>query len=148
MKTATLTSAGGVIIDDAGRVVLTSRRSFKGVLQFGLPKGLIEEGEDPAQAALREANEETGLEVEIVQPLPTIEYWYVQPARDEIPPRRVHKVVHFFLMRPVGGDPTSHDSETEEVLILEPDNALMQASYGSEKTVIAAAIAVRSAEPS
>lgn len=145
MKTANLTSAGGVIVDDTGKVVLTSRRSFKGVLQFGLPKGLIEDGEDPAQAALRETKEETGLEVEILQPLPTIEYWYVQPAQDESPSRRVHKFVHFFLMRPVGGDPTLHDSETEEVLMLEPENALLQASYGSEKTVIAAAIVLRSA---
>lgn len=145
MQTVTLTSAGGVIVDDAGKIVLTSRRSFKGILQLGLPKGLIEANEEPAQAALREAKEETGLEVEILQPLPTIEYWYVQPAQGETSARRVHKFVHYFLMRPVGGDPRLHDAETEDVLILDPDDALIRASYGSEKTVISAAMALRSA---
>ena len=44
---ATVISAGGVIVDDQGRVVLTGRRSFKGRLQWGLPKGLVEPGEEP-----------------------------------------------------------------------------------------------------
>jgi 8-oxo-dGTP pyrophosphatase MutT (NUDIX family) len=103
VKVHTAVSAGGVIVDDQGRVVLTGRRSFKGRLQWGLPKGLLEPGEEPAAAAAREAREETGLEVEVLAPITTIDYWYVQPAFGEDPPRRVHKFVHFFLMRPVGG---------------------------------------------
>lgn len=146
MKTVTLKSAGGVIVDDSGKVVLTSRRSFKGILQFGLPKGLIEEGEDPAQAALREVKEETGLEVEVIGTLPTIEYWYVQPAREDEPARRIHKFVNYFLMRSTGGDPMLHDSETEEVLILDPPRAIAQTSFASERTVISAAVELRSAE--
>lgn len=48
------------IIDDAGRIVLQQREDFA---VWGLPGGEIEPGETAAQAAVREAHEETGLEV-------------------------------------------------------------------------------------
>jgi predicted NUDIX family NTP pyrophosphohydrolase len=40
---------------------------------FGIPKGLIDEGEDPEAAALRETLEETGLRVEIQESLGTVQ---------------------------------------------------------------------------
>lgn len=140
VKVHTAVSAGGVIVDDQGRVVLTGRRSFKGRLQWGLPKGLVEQGEDPQAAAAREAREETGLEVAVIEPVATIDYWYVQPAFGEDPPRRVHKFVHFFLMRAVGGDTDDHDRETEIVELLLPDDALARVSFAAERDVIRAAV--------
>ncbi|MFN2525938.1 MAG: NUDIX hydrolase [Actinomycetota bacterium] len=138
MKTRTAVSAGGVIVDGS-RIALTARRSFKGELQWGLPKGLVERGEEVEAAALREAREETGLEVETLQPLTTIDYWYVQPARGQSPAERVHKFVHYFLMRRTGGDPSEHDFETEEVALLEESDALARVSFKSEKEVVRAA---------
>jgi len=129
-------SAGGVIVDGAGRVVLTGRRSFAGALQWGLPKGLVEPGEAIPDAACREAHEETGFTVEIVSPLPTIDYWYVDPAGT-----RIHKFVHYFVMHPTGGDPADHDDETEEVVALAPNEVLRRASFRSERKVIEAALA-------
>jgi 8-oxo-dGTP pyrophosphatase MutT (NUDIX family) len=140
MKTATAVSAGGVILDNQGRVVLTARRSFKGKLQWGLPKGIVEAGEDRAETAAREAHEETGLEVEVLQPLTTIDYWFVQPGREGSPPTRIHKFVHFYLMKPVGGDPAKHNRETEEVAFLDPEEAISRASFATEKEVIRAAV--------
>jgi ADP-ribose pyrophosphatase YjhB (NUDIX family) len=125
-----------VILDDQGRVVLTARRVFGGDLQWGLPKGLVEPGENVADAARREATEETGLEVEILRPLPTIDYWYVDRAQGE----RIHKFVHYFLMRAVGGDPARHDFETEQVEALPAAEALARASFRSEREVILAAL--------
>lgn len=146
MKTVTQTSAGGVVVDDEGRIVLTGRRSFKGELQWGLPKGLVEKGETPEIAAAREANEETGLEVEMVSPLEKIDYWYVQPPRgDHKEPTRVHKFVHFFLMRATGGDPEDHDLETEEVVFLAPAEAIKKASFSGEKKILKRAAASLSA---
>lgn len=136
MRTQTAVSAGGAIVDQHFRVVLTSRLSFAGTLQWGLPKGLVEPGEAVERAACREATEETGLEVEIVSPLRTIDYWYVD-SRAGV---RIHKFVHYFLMRATGGDPSAHDAETEEVAALDLDRALALASFRSEKAVIQAAV--------
>ncbi len=147
MRTSTAVSAGGVIVDD-DRIALTARRSFKGEIQWGLPKGLVEQGEAIEAAALREAREETGLEVETLQPLTTIDYWYVQPARGKNPPERVHKFVHYFLMRRTGGDPTQHDAETEEVQLLEQQQAIERVSFKSERDVIAEAFRVLSEQTS
>lgn len=140
MKTVTQTSAGGVILNADGKVVLTARKSFKGETQWGLPKGLVEKGEEPAAAAVREATEETGLDVELIGPIDVIDYWFVQPLSDEGPPRRVHKYVHFFVMRAVGGDPSKHDTETEEVAILDPKEALARATFAGEKQIIQSVI--------
>ena len=137
MHTETVVSAGGVILDEEGRIVLTARRTFGGELHWGLPKGQVEPGEAVSDAARREAMEETGLEVEIVSPLPTIDYWYV----DKIRSARVHKFVHYFLMRATGGDPAAHDFETEEVAVLDPSVAVDRASFKSEREVIRAAVA-------
>lgn len=41
---------------------------------FGIPKGLLEPGEDPREAALRETKEETGLDVRLVADLDTCRY--------------------------------------------------------------------------
>jgi 8-oxo-dGTP pyrophosphatase MutT (NUDIX family) len=74
-----------------------------------LPKGTPDRDERIEQTATREVREETGLDVRIVRPLGTIEYWFALPRQ------RVHKTVHFFLMEPLGGDVSRHDHEYEEV---------------------------------
>jgi 8-oxo-dGTP pyrophosphatase MutT (NUDIX family) len=136
MRTETVVSAGGVILSEDGRVVLTARRTFGGDVSWGLPKGQVEPGEAVQDAARREAMEETGLEVEIVAPLPTIDYWYIDKTRSA----RVHKFVHYFLMRATGGDPAAHDVETEEVAVLDPSDAVDRASFKSERELIRAAV--------
>lgn len=51
------------VIVDAGRVLLVRRRVKEGSLSWQFPSGEVEEGESPADAAIREAREETGLTV-------------------------------------------------------------------------------------
>ena len=67
---------------------------------FALPGGFVDEGEWVADAAVREAKEETGLDVELVE----LFHVYSDPARD----RRKHTVSTVFIGRatgtPVGGD--------------------------------------------
>jgi 8-oxo-dGTP pyrophosphatase MutT (NUDIX family) len=77
-----------VIIIDAGRIVLLERHR-QGRHYFVFPGGGIDPGETPEQAAIREAHEETGLEV-VLERLAAQTTFHGSPQ-------------YFFLARPVGG---------------------------------------------
>lgn len=65
----TYQSAGGVVVDSRGHVLLIER-TINGVHEVRLPKGHIDSGETPEDAARREVCEETGYcDVEIVRDL-------------------------------------------------------------------------------
>jgi len=80
--------------------------------RWQLPKGLIDAGETPEIAALREVREEAGIETELLAPVEKIEYWYVGEDRGERV--RFHKSVHFFLLAYRSGVVENHDAEVAE----------------------------------
>lgn len=128
-------SAGGVLVDDRSdvrQVVLISRRSATGELQWTLPKGGLEEGEDLAAAALREVREETGFAGKIVDALGVIDYWFVWRP-DEV---RYHKFVHYFLMRVVGTAPSPRDDEAEDVEWFTFDDAIRRLTHPNERALL------------
>ena len=104
-----------------------------------LPKGHVEAGETLLDAALREANEESGLEVEADEALGQVSYLYSWRDRPAEQPIRIFKRVHFFLMHCVGGDPSAHDCEVDEVVWVSLEEALSRASHKSERDLIAKA---------
>src|SRR3990172_12125905 len=105
METRKETSAGGVVyrrVDSSVQIALAARRTRRGELAWGLPKGAVEPDETPEVAAVREVLEETGLEAEIEADLGTIRYFYVWEGV------RVRKQARLFLMRAIGGDIANH----------------------------------------
>jgi 8-oxo-dGTP pyrophosphatase MutT (NUDIX family) len=132
-------SAGGVVYRRWGRgaqVVLIATEGKDGV-RWGLPKGLIRKSETPAEAAVREVREETGLRVEIQAKLPSIEYWfYWRRGGANV---RHHKQVDFFLMRSLGGSLADHDHEVIEARWFGSKDAMEALRFKSEKDVLKAA---------
>ena len=123
-KVRTTTAAGGVVTRGAGddlEVVLTGRTS-DGTWVF--PKGTPDAGVSIEETALREVREETGLDVSIVAPIG----------------ERVHKFVHFFLMRPEGGDVSRHDHEYDDVRWVPADDARRMLSYETYREMLDRAI--------
>jgi len=128
-------AAGGVVIsmvDGTLRLVLI-RTERNLVSRWSLPKGHFHDGESSEEAAVREVREETGLDVEILAPLQTIDYWFTEKKY------KYHKYVHFYLMRRLGGSLADHDDEVIEARWHAWDDAIAVMAYETEREMIASA---------
>jgi 8-oxo-dGTP pyrophosphatase MutT (NUDIX family) len=103
-----LSTAAGVVLDADGRVLL-GRRSDTG--NWGLPGGIIDPGEEPADAAVREIYEETGV-IAIPEALVAVSVSGVvtYPNGDVVQYLEV-----LFRCRAAGGTARVNDSESVEV---------------------------------
>jgi len=127
-------SAGGVVFrGDKGRVEVVIV-SVGGQNRWQLPKGLVDQAENPEIAAVREAREEGGVSSEVVQPIETIEYWYA--GLDKGIRVRFHKRVHFYLLRYVSGDTKDHDWEVNEARWVPIEDATSQLAFDNERRVM------------
>jgi 8-oxo-dGTP pyrophosphatase MutT (NUDIX family) len=129
-------SAGGVVVRGEQVVVIVpSRRAADGSSVLALPKGHVDPGETPVQAATREVREETGIVAEPVHELGESRYWYRRDGRT------IGKAVVFFLFDYVEGDTADHDDEVEEVRWLGLDEAHTALSHAAEREMVELAIA-------
>jgi 8-oxo-dGTP diphosphatase len=105
-----------IVINPAGKILL-QRRSDNG--QWGLLSGVMEPGEEPADAVIREVREESGLDVipERVSGVYSGEDYHVRyPNGDE-----AIYVDIAFVCRPVAGEPHIGDDESLEIRYFAPD---------------------------
>jgi 8-oxo-dGTP pyrophosphatase MutT (NUDIX family) len=132
-KITNLVSSGGVVYRRGQTGSLEV--ALCGRLQSGtwsLPKGTPEEGETIQQTALREVQEETGLEVSIEAELGHIEYQFSRSQGTE----RFHKRVYFYLMPTHGGSMDLHDPEFDVVKWVPMDEAPRTLTHMNEAQVI------------
>ena len=108
-----LPGAGAVVRDEQGRILLL-RRSDNG--QWSLPAGMIEPGEQPADAVVREVFEETGVRVEIERLAGVGSHDSVYPNGDHC-----QYLVAWFRCRPVGGEARPDGEESLDVGWFAPD---------------------------
>ena len=108
---------GGIVRDDAGRILLQHRRD-NGL--WDLPGGAVDPGEEPAQALVREVFEETGLHVVPEAIVGVVGgrdgFRHTYPNGDE-----VESTIVLFSCRVVGGTLAAQDDESVALRFFEPD---------------------------
>ena len=102
--------------------------------RWQLPKGIIDKGETPEVAAVREVREEAGISAKIDQLVEKVEYWYQASYSGERV--RYHKFVHFFLMHYESGDTADHDHEVNEARWFPAQSASDTLAFKSEKKIV------------
>jgi 8-oxo-dGTP pyrophosphatase MutT (NUDIX family) len=133
LRTVHETSAGGLVIDgidgpkESQVAALIGRIDRRGRMLWSLPKGHIELGETAEQTAIREVAEETGIQGSVLAALGSIDYWFVTEGR------RVHKTVHHYLMRFLGGELSDEDVEVSEVAWVPLKELPSRLAYADER---------------
>lgn len=113
-----------VVPSEEGQILLIRRASGPYEGQWALPGGFVEVGETLEDAAVREAGEETGLEVEIVHLVGV----YSDPDRDP----RGHNVSCAYLARAQSGEPSAA-SDAAEASFLDPST--VELAFDHEKII-------------
>ena len=124
-------SAGGLVVDKSGELgLLIGRIDKRGRMLWSLPKGHIEAGESPEEAALREVCEETGIKSDITRSLGVIDFWFMAEGK------RIHKTVHHFLFAEKSGKLQPQLSEVDEVKWFPLDEIAKTLAYPDERKLI------------
>ena len=122
-------SCGGVVLEN-NKVLLVQVKSMKGRKIWTFPKGHIEQGETPRQAALREVLEETGYKASIIKPLLKVRYAFTLKGR------YVRKVVQWYLMKKLGRIGKHDPSEILAINWVSVNKAKEMVEYPSDKRLL------------
>lgn len=129
-------AAGGVVTRvRAGRreVLVLHKRSPS---EWRLPKGRVEPGEKPEEAAVREVTEETGLACEVVAELGETDH----PFPDRRTGRTLWKRTTFYLMREMGGPVKERDGVFDVVTWLPAEEAVARLTFETERRMVRKAL--------
>lgn len=128
-------ASGGIAIDKE-RVLIVKNRpdpARGGDGYWGFPKGHLEEGENPLQAALREVQEETGFVVQVAESLIPISETKYTYSWENV---KVSKTVWYYKMSIVKAFSQEPDNEVEEVAIEHFESAYNMLSFEKDKKLL------------
>jgi ADP-ribose pyrophosphatase YjhB (NUDIX family) len=131
-----LPGVSAVVVNDKSDLLL-ARRADNGL--WAVVSGILEPGEDPGPAALREVKEETGVEAELVR-ITSVD---VTPPITYSNGDRCQYIDVCFLARYASGDPHPADGENTEVAWFRPDE-LPEDLTATSRYRISAALSGRS----
>lgn len=135
MKPATirhLHSSGGVVYRRSGGTFEVALIATKNGTLWTLPKGLIDKGENPAETAVREIVEETGLVGTVLESLGERSYWFYLKD-DNV---KCRKTVSYFLLEYAGGDIEKYGWEVDEARWFPIDEAVRTVFYRSDREIL------------
>lgn len=122
-------SAGGVILNKDGKVLVVSQHSTS----WSLPKGKLEEGENLREAAAREIREETGItKLKFIKKLGTYQRYKI--ARDGGEDTSEFKTITMFLYTTPEENPKPEDPDNPEAKWLEPDEISRLLTHPKDKS--------------
>jgi mutator protein MutT len=128
-------SAGGAVVHNNQVIVIVPvKRDASRRRVLGLPKGHLDGGETPEEAAKREVAEETGVTAELIEKLGEVQYNYERRGR-----RRAKRVV-FYLFEYRSGSLDDHDQEIEEARWMPLEEAAEALTYPGEREIVRRAL--------
>jgi len=135
-----VTSAGGVVYrasPDGPLILMIADRQGR----WSFPKGMVDSGEEPPQAARREVREETGVDGEVLSLLGETHYFFRQSGQ------LVSKKVYFYLIRAVSRAITPQLSEVADARWFPAEEALRRSAFPANTELLRMAIQAIEAEP-
>ncbi|CRX37549.1 protein-tyrosine phosphatase family protein [Estrella lausannensis] len=127
------TSAGVIIMEPDGRVWIYEPKNHFGGYNHTYPKGRIEKGLSMQQTAIKEALEESGLQVEI-------EGFLMDQVKSTTKTR-------YYIARRVGGDPSQAHWEADNVKLVPAKDLKTYVNVGYDQTIADKIVAYQSTNP-
>jgi len=113
-------SAGGVVFNKKGEVLIREPRNHFGGAHWTWPKGTVDPGETAEEAAVREVEEETGYKAKILTKLASL--------------KGTTSITTYYLMQVIGRS-GRHDRETEQIKWVHPADAIDFLERSKSRTV-------------
>jgi diadenosine hexaphosphate hydrolase (ATP-forming) len=122
---AEVPGAGGVVFDPLGRVLIL--RHYRGEWIF--PKGHIDPGETPLQAALREVEEEAGVQATCLDPERVFVTRYYNNRQEA-------RAIHWFALRSQASKLALHENLFPEGAFVSAAEALAKLSFKEDRRLL------------
>jgi 8-oxo-dGTP pyrophosphatase MutT (NUDIX family) len=128
-------AAGGIVLSENKILLVKNKKdgsSADSEPWWGYPKGHLEEGEKPSEAAVREVYEETGFEVKIINNKPVAESRYEIERSGEV----LQKTVWFYEMEVVEPFKNEPDDEIDEIALVDFESALDLLTHDEDRKIL------------
>lgn len=134
-------SAGGIVFK-GNQVLLICNAALRDPSKsyWGFPKGHLDQGEKSPEAALREVEEETGIEAQLLDKIGDSKYVFTFEGE------KIFKVVTMFLMEYRSGELKKQAEEVLEVRWVDPQEALKLLSFSKDREFLKKALEVKNGQ--
>ena len=124
-------SAGGLVYKKINNIIYFVLCYKKKTNRWHLPKGTQELNESIYNTAIREVEEETGLEVKMKTFLSHIYYKFTDTQKNQL-----NKKVTFYIMEVIGRCFAKHDKEFDKIIWADSNEAIKLLNYTNEKELV------------